>query len=119
MFFRLLPVIFATILFAAHIMRFTSLYPALAVLALLATLFIRKNWIPYMWQILTGLAIIEWLRTTIMFVQMRLDVGLPYLRLLVIMGVVILFNVYVLISLRNKKLQAFYVDKDKKGMSAT
>jgi hypothetical protein len=99
-------------------MRFNGLYPALVVLALSATLFIRKGWIPSMWQILTGLAIIEWLRTTIMFVQMRLDAGTPYMRLLVIMGVVILFNVYVLISLRNKKLRAFYANNDKKNISS-
>ncbi len=105
---RLLPVIFADLLFAAHVMRFNGLYWALVVVALIPTLLIRNKWIPKVWQVLAGLTIIEWIRTTMMLVQMRLAVELPYGRLLLIMSAVILFNLFVLFWLRSKKLVAYY-----------
>ncbi len=109
MFLRLLPVIIADILFSAHVLRFHGLLPALIVLLINFTLLIRKPWIPIMWQLLTGLAIIEWIRITIYFVNFRMAVDMPYVRLLFIMGLVILYNVFIILRLRSYKIQKWYL----------
>ena len=109
MILRLIPVIFADFLFAAHVMRFHGLWPAIVVLLLNFTLMIRKPWIPIMWQLLTGLAIIEWIRITIYFVNFRMALGLPYFRLLLVMGLVILYNVFIIFRLRSYKIQKWYL----------
>ncbi len=112
MFVRLLPVIFADLLFAAHILRFNGILPALLIILLIPTLFIKKPWILLSWQVLTAVAIIEWIRTTVMFVQFRLAMHLPYVRLTVIMGIVILFNLFILFWLRSSKTRSFYEFKE-------
>ena len=105
---RLLPLIFAQLLFAAHIMRLNGLMWALLVLLLLFTLFIRRNWIVQFWQMIAALATLEWIRITIVIVQLRLAVEMPYARLLIIMGAVILFNLFVIYWLQRPKIKAFY-----------
>lgn len=105
---RLLPLILATLLFAAHVMRFNGLPAALLILALLFTLFVPRSWILNLWQVLIGLALIEWLRTAIILINMRLALDLPYMRLAVIMVAVILFNGLVIYWLNHKKLRRFY-----------
>jgi len=109
MILRLLPVIFADLIFAAHVLRFHGPAPALIVLLINFTLYIRKPWIPIMWQLLTGLAIIEWIRVTIYFVNFRMAMDMPYVRLLFIMGLVILYNVFVIFRLRSHKIQKWYL----------
>ncbi len=108
MVFRFLPFIIADLLFAAHVLRFSGLVPALAIVLLLATLFIRKPWIPRMWQVLLMLAVVEWLRVTAMFVRYRVAMEMPYVRLMIIMGMVVLFFVFTIFWWQNKKIQAFY-----------
>lgn len=109
MILRLLPIIIADFLFAAHVLRFHGLALALIVLLINFTLFIRKPWIPIMWQLLTGLAIIEWIRITIYFVNFRMAMDMPYARLLLIMGLVILYNVFIIFRLRSYKIQKWYL----------
>ena len=105
---RLLPLIFTQLLFAAHIMRSFGIIWAIAVLILLFTLFIRRDWILRLWQIIIAFDVIDWIRTTIVFVQLRLAVEMPYLRLLIIMGAVILFNLFVIYLLRRPKVKMLY-----------
>ena len=107
-FFRLLPLIFAQLLFAAHIMRSYGLFWVIVVLLLLFTLFIRKEWIIRMWQIIYVLITLEWIRTTIMIVKLRLAVEMPYTRLLIIMSAVILFSLFVIYWLQRPRIKTFY-----------
>ncbi len=112
MFLRLLPLIFADLIFAAHVFRFHGLWPAIIVILINFTLFIRKPWIPLMWQLLTALAIIEWIRITIYFVNFRMAMDLPYIRLLFIMGLVILYNIFIILRLRSARIQKWFAGKD-------
>jgi len=105
---RLLPLIFSVILIAAHVMRFNGLYPALLVLALLLTLFIRSKWTLKGWQIALAAGIVMWAQTTYNIVQMRMAINEPWLRLAIIMGAVIAFTLYSILSLENKKIKAVY-----------
>ena len=105
---RLLPLIFVQLLFVAHIMRSFGIIWAMAILILLFTLFIRREWIIRLWQIIIAFEIVEWIRTTIVIVQLRLAVEMPYLRLLIIMSAVILFSLCVIYWLRRENITAFY-----------
>ena len=105
---RLLPLLFAQLLFAAHIMRTYGLIWAIIVLVLLVILFIRRNWIIRIWQVIIAFEIIEWIRITIVIVQLRLAVEMPYVRLLIIMSAVILFNLFVIYWLQRPGIRAFY-----------
>jgi len=105
---RLLPLIFVQLLFVAHIMRSFGIIWAMAILILLFTLFIRREWIIRLWQIIIAFEIVEWIRTTIVIVQLRLAVEMPYLRLLIIMGVVILFSLFVIFWVQKSIIKKFY-----------
>lgn len=105
---RLIPLIFAQLLFAAHIMRSHGPVWALAVLALLFTLFIRRKWIIGLWQTLIALTVLEWVRTTLVLTQLRMDVGMPYTRMLIIMSVVILYNLFVIYRMQSKDILFHY-----------
>ncbi|HEM48991.1 MAG TPA: hypothetical protein ENO27_02155 [Caldithrix sp.] len=105
---RLLPLIFTQLLFAAHIMRSFGVIWALVVLMLLITLVIHREWIIRLWQIIIAFEIIEWIRTTLIIVQLRLAVEMPYLRLLIIMGAVILFNLFIIYWLQRKRIRNFF-----------
>lgn len=115
MLLRLLPMIFADLLFAAHILRFHGTVPAFLVVLLLITLLIRKPWIPHFWQVLLLLAVGEWIRVTILFVRYRLAMDMPYIRLLIIMGAVILFFIFVIFWWQNKRIEAFYQTNKEEG----
>lgn len=105
---RLLPLLLAALLFAAHVMRFNGLYPALLIPVLLLTLFIRRYPVIYLWQFLLGLASIEWLRTTVELVRLRMTMEAPFSRLLLIMSTVILYNIFVIVYLRHGTFKTFY-----------
>ena len=109
---RLLPLILAQLLFAAHIMRSFGILWATVVLIPLFTLFISRDWITRLWQIIIAFEVVEWIRTTIVIVQLRLAVDMPYIRLLIIMGAVILFNLFVIYWLRRPIIINFYIQKD-------
>ncbi len=115
MFIRLLPIILADLLFAAHIMRFHGFVPALFVVLFGLTLFIRRPIIPKIWQILLLLAVGEWIRVAMLFVRYRMAMEMPYVRLLIIMGMVILFFIFVIFWWQNKKIVNFYHQNDEKG----
>jgi len=110
---RLLPLLLAIVLFAAHIMRFNGYFWPAIILLSATTLWIRRTWVLTMWRILVVIGIFEWVRATIYLVRMRMNTDVPFKRLLLIMGGVILFNIVVVYSLRNKKLKQYYAgDRD-------
>ncbi len=108
MFLRLLPTILSTVLIAAHVLRFYGLQTAIPIVLLLITLFIKNKFILRFWQFLLSVGIIMWIQATTGFVQMRLTMHQPWVRLVLILGAVILFTLYSIFSLENKKLKERY-----------
>ena len=108
MLIRLFPIIFSTLLFSAHLLRFYGyVYPAL-LLASLLTLFIKKKWVIQLWRAFLLIAGIVWIKITVSLVLLRIDQHKPWLRLLLILSALILFNFLSLLSTRSKKLRLFY-----------
>ncbi|MBL7047175.1 MAG: hypothetical protein ISR95_06050 [Candidatus Marinimicrobia bacterium] len=104
----MIPVILSTLLIAAHLSRHYSNLIAFVGLILLLTLLIRKPWIPRLWQGLLSIAVVEWIITTVELVQFRWIHQEPWLRLLVILSSVILFNIFSIIWLENRKIKSYY-----------
>ena len=106
--FRLLPVILSFLLLAAHFYRAgSSLLTGLCV-AGLALLFVRKTWVPRLFQVLLVLGALEWLRTLYFFAAVRIAYEQPWIRLALILGGVALFTSLSGLVFRNSKLREFY-----------
>ncbi len=108
MFVRLLPAIFSTIIMAAHLSRAGFDAVAIAVLVLPVTFLVRHPLLPRIWQIFLALTGLAWIYITAGFVQLRIEAGAPWVRLIIILGLVVLFNFYAAWSMGNKKIRDFY-----------
>jgi hypothetical protein len=84
------PVVVALAVLAAHFWRGDERALAVAALASLALLAIRRRWAARAMQAILVLGAIEWLRTLAALVAMRQSMGLPYARLAAILGAVAL-----------------------------
>lgn len=85
---RLLPVLLSSLLLAAHFFRFGHLFLVLLSLIFPALLWIRKRWAVRVVQGILVIGSIEWLRTLLVFVNIRIAVGEPWVRLVLILGTV-------------------------------
>jgi len=108
MLLRLLPVILSALLLAAHFLRREAYLPVLLILVMLLILFVRKAWVPRLWQAILGLGALVWIDTTLAVLRMRQAAGLPWMRMAVIMAAVILLAVFSALWLENPRIKAFY-----------
>lgn len=86
----LAPVVLAGLVLAAHFYRADMLLGVVASLALIGLAFVRRRWAPRIVQVGLVLGALEWLRTMAMFAALRIAVGQPYVRMVVILAVVAL-----------------------------
>jgi len=105
---RLIPVIFSFLLLAAHFYR--AGLPALSgiCVGILFLLFLRKRWVPRVFQWLLILASLEWLRALYFFAAMRIAWDQPWTRLAVILGAVALFSALSGLIFRTSALRSRY-----------
>jgi hypothetical protein len=109
-FFRLLPVFISFLLLSAHFFRAGQSALALAPIIFMLLLFIRQSWVPWVIQLTLVLGSIEWLRTLVSVAQVRIEFGVPWMRMAVILGVVALFTAFSSLMFRNKALRNRYSD---------
>jgi len=85
-FIRLLPVIVSLLLLGAHYYRagFIPLVASMGTGVLI--LLVRQPWAVRIVQVLLIVGAIEWTRTTFVLVMMRQSMGLPWMRLSLILG---------------------------------
>jgi hypothetical protein len=89
-FVKLLPVMLSALLLGAHFFR-AGLVPLAVVVALLpAVLFVKRAWAARLTQLVLALGALEWFRTLIVLVAARREMGQPWTRLAVILGLVTL-----------------------------
>lgn len=100
-FIRILSVILSFMLIAAHFQRAGSSLLAMTCLFCPNLLFIGRPWSSRIVQILLLLATIEWLRTVVDLVLLRQDAGLPWLRLAIIIGGVLVFTLISALTIPN------------------
>lgn len=91
-FLRLLPAILSLLLLGAHFSRagLSWLAPVFVLLPLL--LFLKKPWVPRLMQVVLVLGSLEWVRSTLVYVGQRREIGDSWGRLAAILGAVALFT---------------------------
>ena len=83
---RLLPVFFSSLLMAAHCLRSGSPIFVWCSLAFPFLLLFPKKWAARTVQICLLIAMLEWLRTLFVIANQRIDMGLSWRRLAIILG---------------------------------
>ena len=106
--FSLVPVFLSLLLLGAHFIRAGQWLPALLALIVIGALFIRRPWIVRMVQFALAAGTLEWIRTSAVLVFMRQSLGLPWLRLALIMGAVILLSICSIFVLESESLRNRY-----------
>ncbi len=91
-FVRLLPVFISFLLIGAHFLRAGATFLALICLLAPCLLIFTRPWSVRLVQALLILSAVEWLRTLIHLVQLRMEMGFDWIRLAIILGGVILFS---------------------------
>jgi hypothetical protein len=108
---RLLPVFISFLLLAAHFMRAGQTVVVVVLLLLLPLLLLKKFWVPWVMQLTLLLGALEWVRTIVFVAQTRMDEGMPWTRMAVILGVVALFTALSSLVFRSKALRKRYSDE--------
>ena len=104
-FLRLLPVFISFLLLAAHFFRSGQVVISIVLLSLLSLLFLRNAWVPRVIQLILLLGTVEWLRTIYSVAQVRIELGMPWMRMAIILGVVALFTALSCLVFRNGTLR--------------
>lgn len=103
-FLKLLPIIFSYLLMAAHFSRASNLHMSLIFLFLPLTLLIKKKWIIYITSLFLTYSAYIWIETAYKLIEIRKNMGMPYLRLSFILGTVALLTIISILIFKNKKL---------------
>jgi len=104
-FLRLLPVFISFLLLAAHFLRAGQVVISIILISLLSLLFLRKVWVPWVIQLILLLGTVEWLHTLYSVAQVRIEFGMPWMRMATILGAVALFTALSCLVFRNKALR--------------
>lgn len=90
---RLIPIIVAALLLAAHFLRAGNFFASGVSLLAPLLLLVRERWSLVVLQVLAYVGAGFWLIATLEILQQRLALGLPWLRLVAILGGVTLFTI--------------------------
>ena len=107
-FLRLLPVIISFLLLSAHFLRAGQMVLVFVSLILIILMLVRKNWVPWVMKLALLLGAVEWLWTLVVVAQMRIEFGMPWTRLAVILAAVALFTAFSSLVFSNKTLRKWY-----------
>jgi len=91
---RLTPVFLSVLLLGAHWFRADQSVLVLLTLSVPLVLFVLRPWAVRIVQIELIIGAIEWIRTTVILAMARESLGLPWSRLVVILGSVTLLTVF-------------------------
>ena len=105
---RLIPELIRYLLLGAHNYR-AGLVP-LAVLSVACPLllFMKKSWIPRLFQVVLLAGALEWLRSLYFLAAMRIAWDQPWTRLAIILGAVALLTALSGLVFNNRKLRSYY-----------
>ena len=92
-FVRLLPVILSALLLGAHFLRAGMTIVAVLIVLFPIVLLVKQPWVARLAQLVLVLGGIEWIRTLLIFVSARRELGQPWTRLALILGTVALFTI--------------------------
>ncbi len=87
-FLLFIPIVLSFIVLAAHFLRAGSMVGVVCVIGFLAVLPFGRPWVARVAQAILVLGVLEWVRTLVVLAMSRQELGEPYLRMAVILGVV-------------------------------
>jgi len=83
------PVVFSLVVLGAHFMRYGDSIGIFGSMALIALLIVRRPWVVRLIQIVLIFGALEWVRTLYELVQVRAAHGQPFIRMVVILGIIV------------------------------
>jgi len=83
-----LPVVLSLVILGAHFMRYGNSMGVVGALLLIALLVVRRPWVARLMQVVLVLGALEWVRTLYELAQVRVALGQPFTRMIVILGIV-------------------------------
>ena len=92
MYWRTIPTFLALILLGAHFLRAGSILLAAACVLLPLLLLIRRRVALRIVQCALAAGVVVWIHTALVLTQMRMQLGVPWLRMLLILSAVCLFT---------------------------
>ena len=101
----------ATLIVAAHFLRAGDAILALACVAALGLLLIKRSWVLQVGQVLLVSAFALWVSVAVDLIRLRQAFGEPWTRLAVILGAVALLNLFAAFMLRTDTLKRSYAPK--------
>jgi len=104
-FVRLLPVIFSTLIMAAHFSRAGNGILMILCLLLPFLLFIKKQWVARLFQVLLVLGSLVWIQSIVHYAKIRSSMGESWTRLAIILGIVALFTALSALVFESKSLK--------------
>lgn len=104
----LAPVFISFLLLAAHFVRAGQTAVVVALLSLLLILLLKKAWVPRVIQVVLLLGAIEWVWTLYSVAQLRIQLGMPWVRMAVILGSVALFTALSCLAFSSGSLRKRY-----------
>jgi len=113
-FLKLLPVFISFLLLSAHFFRAGETVLALLPIVLFIPLMFRQTWVPRLIQLALLLGAIEWVYTLVSVAQIRIQFGMPWVRMVIILGAVALVTALSGLVFRSKALRRRYSSTDQK-----
>ena len=105
---RLLPVFISFLLLAAHFLRAGQTLVMSILICLLLLLFVKKYWVPWVIQLILLAGAIEWVYTLVSVAQMRIEFGMPWTRMAIILVAVALFTLLSGLVFKGRALRLRY-----------
>jgi hypothetical protein len=105
---RLFPVIFSFLILSAHFSRAGLTLFSLIFLLIPFLLLIKQTWIVRLIQLFLLIGSIEWIRILFVYASERQSFGEPYVRLVIILGIIALFTGLSALSFKNQALKERY-----------
>ena len=104
----LVPPALSLLVLGAHFLRAGVPVLVLAALGALVLLFVRRPWAARVAQIVLVLGALEWVRAMVVLTGERMSEGLPYGRMVVILGVVAVVTAASALAFRGRTLRRWY-----------
>jgi hypothetical protein len=109
MFVRVIPLLLTSLLLAAHFLRDGNLVLTLICVLIPLLLLIKKRWSWLVVQLFAYVGAVIWLYTTVAMVQQRIFWGMPWVRLVMILGGVALFTAWAGFLLNSSRIKEIYL----------
>jgi len=104
----LVPPAVSLLVLGAHFLRGGVPVLVLVALGALVLLFVRRRWAARAVQAVLALGALEWVRATVVLTGARMSEGLPYRRMVVILGVVVAVTVASVLAFQSRALRRWY-----------